>query len=39
MAVRFELALRQVHGSPPFELLGGRIVVRGMVTPYVAGQR
>jgi peptidoglycan hydrolase-like protein with peptidoglycan-binding domain len=39
VAGRVQLALRHVHGSPPFELLGGRIVVRGVVTPYVAGQR
>jgi peptidoglycan hydrolase-like protein with peptidoglycan-binding domain len=33
------MALRHVHGSPPFELVGGRIAVRGLVTPYVAGQQ
>jgi hypothetical protein len=27
-----------VYGSPLFALAGGRIVVRGVVTPYVAGQ-
>jgi peptidoglycan hydrolase-like protein with peptidoglycan-binding domain len=32
------LALEKVGGSPPFALAGGRIVVRGTVTPYVAGQ-
>lgn len=36
---RIQLALQHVHGSPPFELVGGRIVVRGVVTPYVAGQQ
>ena len=30
--------LEKVGGSPPFALVGGRIVVRGIVTPYVAGQ-
>jgi peptidoglycan hydrolase-like protein with peptidoglycan-binding domain len=35
---RIELALQKVGGSPPFALVGGRIVVRGTVTPYVAGQ-
>jgi peptidoglycan hydrolase-like protein with peptidoglycan-binding domain len=33
-----ELALRKVGGSPPFALVGKRIVVRGTVTPYVAGE-
>jgi peptidoglycan hydrolase-like protein with peptidoglycan-binding domain len=33
-----ELELEKVGGSPPFELVGGRMVVRGIVTPYVAGQ-
>jgi peptidoglycan hydrolase-like protein with peptidoglycan-binding domain len=33
-----KLALHKVGGSPPFALVGGRIVVRGVVTPYVAGQ-
>jgi hypothetical protein len=32
------LALAKVGGSPPFALVRGRIVVRGTVTPYVAGQ-
>jgi peptidoglycan hydrolase-like protein with peptidoglycan-binding domain len=36
---RIQLALQHVHGSPPFELVGGRMVVRGVVTPYVAGQQ
>jgi len=27
------------HGSVPFALVGERLVVRGAVTPYVAGQR
>ena len=33
-----KLTLEKVGGSPPFALVGGRIVVRGIVTPYVAGQ-
>jgi peptidoglycan hydrolase-like protein with peptidoglycan-binding domain len=33
-----ELALQKVGGSPPFALVGARIIVRGVVTPYVAGQ-
>jgi peptidoglycan hydrolase-like protein with peptidoglycan-binding domain len=32
------LALEKVGGRPPFALVGGRIAVRGTVTPYVAGQ-
>ena len=32
------LALARAGGSPPFALTGGRIVVRGTVAPYVAGQ-
>ena len=35
---RVELALANLGGSPPFALVGARIVVRGLVTPYVAGQ-
>jgi len=35
---RIELLLQKVGGNPPFALVGGRIVVRGTVTPYVAGQ-
>jgi peptidoglycan hydrolase-like protein with peptidoglycan-binding domain len=32
------LVLQRVGGSPPFALVGRGIVVRGIVTPYVAGQ-
>jgi len=35
---RISLQLQKVGGSPPFALVGGRIVVRGVVTPYVGGQ-
>ena len=38
VAGQLELALQNVGGSPPFALLGRRIAVRGVVTPYVAGQ-
>jgi peptidoglycan hydrolase-like protein with peptidoglycan-binding domain len=38
VAGQVRLALDKVGGSPPFALVGGRIVVRGIVTPYVAGQ-
>ena len=33
-----KLVLQKVGGGPPFALLGGRMVVRGIVTPYVGGQ-
>jgi lipoprotein-anchoring transpeptidase ErfK/SrfK len=35
---RMRLALQHVGGDPRFALLGRRIAVRGIVTPYVAGQ-
>jgi len=38
VAGAIKLVLEHVGGSPPFALLGQRIVVRGIVTPYVAGQ-
>ncbi len=37
-AGRIQLVLQKVGGSPPFALVGARIVVRGIVTPYVSGQ-
>ncbi len=37
VAGALELQLEKV-GSPSFALVGGRMVVRGIVTPYVAGQ-
>jgi peptidoglycan hydrolase-like protein with peptidoglycan-binding domain len=37
-AGRMKLVLQKVGGSPPFALVGKRIVVRGIVTPYVGGQ-
>jgi peptidoglycan hydrolase-like protein with peptidoglycan-binding domain len=33
-----KLVLARVGGSPPFALVGGRVVVRALLTPYVAGQ-
>jgi peptidoglycan hydrolase-like protein with peptidoglycan-binding domain len=33
------LIVQDAHGRPPFALAGGGIVVRGIVVPYVAGQR
>src|ERR1700722_8635720 len=38
VAGQVRLTLDKVGGSPRFALVGGRIVVRGIVTPYVAGQ-
>ena len=32
------LVVQKLGGSPPFALVGRQIVVRGIVTPYVAGQ-
>jgi peptidoglycan hydrolase-like protein with peptidoglycan-binding domain len=37
-AGRIALVLQKVGGSPPFALVGSRIAVRGIVTPYVGGQ-
>jgi peptidoglycan hydrolase-like protein with peptidoglycan-binding domain len=36
---QLKLELQRVGGTPLFALMGARIVVRGVVTPYVAGQR
>jgi len=36
---KIKLVLQKVGGSPPFALIGGRIVVRGIVIPYVGGQK
>jgi hypothetical protein len=33
------LVIQHAHGNPPFALLGERIVVRGIVLPYVPGQK
>jgi peptidoglycan hydrolase-like protein with peptidoglycan-binding domain len=38
LAGSMKLVLSHVGGSPPFALIGGRIAVRGSVSPYVAGQ-
>jgi L,D-transpeptidase catalytic domain len=38
VAGKIKLALQRVGGNPPFALLGRRVVVRGVVTPYVGGQ-
>jgi peptidoglycan hydrolase-like protein with peptidoglycan-binding domain len=38
LAGHLKLVLQHAGGSPPFALLGQRVVVRGIVTPYVGGQ-
>jgi peptidoglycan hydrolase-like protein with peptidoglycan-binding domain len=38
-APHMKLELQRVGGLPLFALMGTRIVVRGVVTPYVAGQQ
>jgi L,D-transpeptidase catalytic domain len=37
-AGRVSLKLQKVGGSPPFALVGARIIVRGLIAPYVPGQ-
>ncbi len=39
VAGHVKLALQHVGGSPPFALLGRRVVLSGVVTPYVDGQK
>jgi hypothetical protein len=34
-----QLVVERVGGSPPFVIVGGRLLVRGIVTPYVSGQQ
>jgi peptidoglycan hydrolase-like protein with peptidoglycan-binding domain len=38
VAGKVKLVLQHVGGNPPFALLGQRVAVRGIVTPYVGGQ-
>jgi peptidoglycan hydrolase-like protein with peptidoglycan-binding domain len=38
VAGRLQLVVQKVGGRPPFALVGARIVVRGVVWPYVGGQ-
>jgi hypothetical protein len=35
---QIKLVVQRAYGNPLFELVGGRMVVQGIVTPYVAGQ-
>jgi hypothetical protein len=39
VAGKMRLELQRVGGTPLFAQMGRRVVVRGVVTPYVAGQR
>jgi peptidoglycan hydrolase-like protein with peptidoglycan-binding domain len=39
VAGRLKLVLQHVHGRRPFEIVGERLAVRGIVTPFVAGQK
>jgi peptidoglycan hydrolase-like protein with peptidoglycan-binding domain len=39
VAGHVKLVLQHVGGSPTFATLGQRVVVRGIVTPYVGGQK
>ncbi|HWX51780.1 MAG TPA: L,D-transpeptidase [Solirubrobacteraceae bacterium] len=39
VAGKLKLRVQNVGGTPLFALMGRRVVVRGVVTPYVAGQR
>lgn len=34
-----KLVLQRVGGKPPFAIVGRRVTVRGIITPYVAGQK
>jgi len=36
---RIKLVIQHASGHPPFVIAGGRIVVRGIVLPFIAGQR
>jgi peptidoglycan hydrolase-like protein with peptidoglycan-binding domain len=38
VAGSMKLVLQKVGGSPPFAIVGRRIVVRGVITPYVGSQ-
>ena len=38
VAGSMQLVLQKVGGKPPFAIAGGRVVFRGIVTPYVGGQ-
>jgi lipoprotein-anchoring transpeptidase ErfK/SrfK len=36
---QIKLVIQHAFGHPPFAIAGGRIVVRGIVLPFIAGQR
>jgi hypothetical protein len=39
VAGKLTLTIQHAHGSPPFALTGERVVVRGVVIPFAAGQK
>ncbi len=39
VAAHMTLTVQHAHGDPPFALTGERVAVRGVVIPFVAGQR
>ena len=38
-AGHIRLVIQRAFGNPPFVIAGGRMIVRGIVVPYVAGQK
>ena len=38
-AGNLRLMVKRLHGSPPFQFVGERVVIHGVVTPFVPGQR
>jgi L,D-transpeptidase catalytic domain len=36
---RIQLVVQRAFGKPPFVIAGGRMVIRGIVVPYVGGQK
>jgi lipoprotein-anchoring transpeptidase ErfK/SrfK len=38
-AGRLQLVVQKAYGKPPFVVAGGRVVIRGIVVPYVGNQK
>ncbi len=38
-AGRIQLVVQKAYGKPPFVVAGGRVVIRGIVVPYVGNQK
>jgi lipoprotein-anchoring transpeptidase ErfK/SrfK len=38
-AGRIQLVVQKAYGKPPFVVAGGRVVIRGIVIPYVSNQK